>query len=165
MHILFNAPVNSRSVGVAQSLLASANTHPEATATIYLTTPGGENAAGIGFYHFLKILQFPVHIHAMGMCASGGVPWLLAAKRRTCAPGTHFMIHGTNQAGELSPQVGMMRDLFAIELGWTEQLDQYFSDISEKWFDTQAAINLGFVECVENVSVPLGEQLHVVPTG
>lgn len=165
LYISFHANISYPSVQFVERLLASQIGRVDAGATILLCTGGGDSAAGIGLYHLIKALPYPVHVHAAGMCASGGVPLLLAATTRTCAPNTMFMIHGSKATdGSLSPQAGIMRETFRVELGWDDaKLDQYFSDVAEKWLTVEAALTEGFVQQVTTFAFPATASVHVVP--
>jgi len=165
LHISFHANISYASAQFVERLLVSQIGRVDAGVTILLCTGGGDSAAGIGLYQLMKALPYPVHVHAAGMCASGGVPLMLAATTRTCAPNTMFMIHGSKAPdGSLSPQSGIMRETFRHELGWDDaKLDLYFSDVAEKWLGVQAGINEGFVQQVTDFAFPPAATVHVVP--
>lgn len=161
----FHANISYQSVQFIERLLIGQIGQTNAGATILLSSGGGDSAAGIGLYYLLKALPYPVHIHAAGICASGGVSLLAAATRRTCSPGTHFMLHGSMAGdGSLSPQVVISRDIFKHALGWDHaKLDHYFSDVAEKWFDENTALADGLVEVVEHFSFPANANVFMVP--
>lgn len=165
LYISFHANISYASVQFVERLIVSQIGRADAGLTMLLCTGGGDSAAGIGLYHLMKALPYPVHVHAAGMCASGGVPLMLAANTRTCAPNTMFMIHGSKAPdGSLSPQAGIMRATFRHELGWDDaKLDHYFADVSEKWMPVQTALEEGFVQQVDNFTFPVTAAVHVVP--
>jgi hypothetical protein len=165
LHICFHANISYQSVQFVERLLVGQIGRVDASAFILLSTGGGDSAAGIGLYHVMKALPYPVHVHGAGICASGGVPLMLAAKKRTCTLDTMFMIHGSKASdGSLSPQVGIMTGIFKEELGWDQaKLDQYFSSVDEKWFSSQSALSEHFVQKVEPFAFPPDANVHVVP--
>jgi ATP-dependent protease ClpP protease subunit len=163
--ISFHANISYPSVQFVERILLDQVGRANAGATIFLCTGGGDSGAGVGLYYLLKSLPYPVHVHAAGMCASGGVSLLAGAAQRTCSPGTHFMLHGSKAPdGSLSPQAGMTRDIFKHALAWDqEKLDYFFSDVSEKWFDESFALANGIIKAVEPFAFPSDAVVHMVP--
>ena len=165
MFISFHANISYQSVQFVERLLLNQVGKEGASAAILLCTGGGDSAAGVGLYHLMRALPYPIHVHAAGMCASGGVSTLAGGTRRTCSPGTYFMLHGSKAPdGTLSPQAGMTRDIYKTQFGWDHsKLDYFFSSVDEKWFDETAALEHGLVDAVQAFSFPANATVHFVP--
>lgn len=163
--ISFHANITYQSVQFVERLLASQIGMEDAGATIMLCTGGGDSAAGVGLFYFIKSLPYKVHVHAAGMCASGGVSLLLAGDKRTCSLGTYSMLHGSKAPdGTLSPQYLITRSIFENNTEWDEKkLDVYFSDVKEKWFSAKEAIKDGLIHKIDEFSFPKNATIHVVP--
>lgn len=165
LFISFHANISYQSVQFVERLLISQVGKEGASATIMLCTGGGDSAAGIGLYHLMRAMPYPIHVHAAGMCASGGVSTLAGGSKRTCSPGTHFMLHGSRAPdGSLSPQAGMTSDIFKLQFGWDQsKLNYFFSSVDEKWFDENSALADGIIEAVQPFSFPTTANVHFVP--
>lgn len=54
---------------------------------------GGDVAAGIILYHYLKSLPFNVTTHNIGETSSSAILFYLGGSKRSCAPTCKFLIH------------------------------------------------------------------------
>jgi len=164
LFISFHANISYQSVQFVERLLLGQVGKEGASATILLCTGGGDSAAGIGLYHLMRAIPYPIHVHAAGMCASGGVSTLAGGSKRTCSPGTHFMLHGSRAPdGTLSPQGVITSDIFKLQFGWDQaKLDFFFSTVDEKWFDESVALGEGLVEAIQPFAFPSDAMVHFV---
>lgn len=72
----------------------------ESPITIYLSTPGGDRAAGIGMYDLIVACKSPTTIIGYGEVASMGVLILQAGKTRLLTPNCQLLVHsGHAQTG------------------------------------------------------------------
>jgi ATP-dependent protease ClpP protease subunit len=64
---------------------------------------GGNTFEMRSLYGLIRSLSYPIEIHATGNIKSAAVPFMLAADRRTAAPGTTFLFHPWTWSTELHP--------------------------------------------------------------
>lgn len=62
--------------------------------TLLISSPGGQVAAGISIYNFLKGIPAEVITHNFGQSDSIAVTIFCAGSKRYCTPDTRFLIHG-----------------------------------------------------------------------
>ena len=62
--------------------------------TILLSSPGGQVAAGISIYNFLKGVPAEIITHNFGQSDSIAVTIFCAGSKRYCTPDSRFLIHG-----------------------------------------------------------------------
>jgi hypothetical protein len=70
---------------------------------LILSSVGGNTFDMRSLYGLLRSLSYPIEIHATGAVKSSAVPLMLAADRRSAAPGTTFLFHPWTWGGEAHP--------------------------------------------------------------
>lgn len=70
---------------------------------IVFSSWGGNTFEMRSIYGLIRSLSFPIEIHVTGNVKSAAVPLMLAADRRTAAPGTTFLFHPWTWGTELHP--------------------------------------------------------------
>jgi len=70
---------------------------------IVFSSWGGNIFETRSLYGLIRSLSYPIEIHATGVIKSAAVPFILAAERRTAAPGTTFLFHPWTWGTELHP--------------------------------------------------------------
>jgi ATP-dependent protease ClpP protease subunit len=70
---------------------------------IVLSSWGGSVFEARSLSALIRALPFPTEIHAVGNIKSSALPLMLAADRRTAAPGTTFFFHPWTWSTELHP--------------------------------------------------------------
>ncbi len=110
--LVFAGPIGPPHSNILRNQLAFLNqpnppqgtTHLPATGLlIVLSSMGGNTFDMRSLYGLLRALSFPIEIHATGVVKSAAVPLMLAADRRTAAPGTTFLFHPWTWGTDLHP--------------------------------------------------------------
>jgi len=70
---------------------------------IVLSSVGGNTYDMRSLYGLIRSLSFPVEVHAIGVVKSAALPLMLAADRRTAAPGTTFLFHPWTWGTDVHP--------------------------------------------------------------
>jgi ATP-dependent Clp protease, protease subunit len=79
-------------------------THLPATGLLLILSSWGGNTFEMrSLYGLIRSLSYPVEIHATGTVKSAAVPLMLAADRRSAAPGTTFLFHPWTWGTEVHP--------------------------------------------------------------
>ncbi|MBI3963297.1 MAG: ATP-dependent Clp protease proteolytic subunit [Deinococcus sp.] len=121
--IFLGGPITSEvaNVVVAQ-LLFMESVDPQAEASLYINSPGGDIYAGLAIYDTMQYLQVPVGTICVGLAASMGALLLAAGRkgRRRALPHSRLMIHQpwgavpTSQASDIEIQATEIRELKSL---------------------------------------------------
>jgi len=85
------------------------NEHRPKAIYFLFASPGGEVAAGINLYNFLKSLAPKVIMHNMGSVDSIGIVVFLAGKERFASPHTSFHFHGVENTSQRNQQLDLKK--------------------------------------------------------
>ena len=81
------------SVELIELLLHLESEDPDKEITLFINSPGGEVASGLGVYDAIRGLKCPVRTVCIGTAASMGSILFLAGDKREMLPHTQVMIH------------------------------------------------------------------------
>lgn len=104
---------------------------------IIFSSSGGNTFEMRSLYDLIRCLPYPIEIHATGVIKSAAVFLMLAADRRTAAPGTTFLFHPWTWGTELHPgHAAEALQLFPMQLeddvDWGKQILKERCDLSNE---------------------------------
>lgn len=80
---------NSLRMQIANALL----TPDFGSLTVQFASDGGDTDQSCTLYNFIRLLQTPIRMHAIGHVGSAGLPVFLAGHLRTSEPTARFFVH------------------------------------------------------------------------
>ena len=158
--IFLGVPIDSDVANIIQAqMLYLASVKPEADISLYLNTPGGEVASGLGIYDTMQLIRPDVSTICTGMAASMGSVILCAGTKgkRCILPHAKVMIHqplggAKGQASDIliaAREIERSRqelcEIMAEHTGKTSE--QLFCDMDRDfWMTAREAIDYGIVD-------------------
>lgn len=128
---------------------------------ILLSSPGGNNDAGVAIFETMRTANNPTIVEGMGMVASAAVPILLAGTIRFLNPDTRVMIHNSSyhlDGSVSSPEVAAIQRDAEVTNKWyhnliAERTGAKLRDVAnwcaeETFFEAYEAVKLGFADKV-----------------
>jgi len=92
---------------------------------VLLSSPGGDNDAGVAIFETMRTANNPTIVEGMGMIASAAVPVLLAGTIRFLNPDSRIMIHNSSyhlDGSITSPEVAAIQRDAEITNKWYHKL-------------------------------------------
>jgi ATP-dependent Clp protease protease subunit len=140
---------------------------------IIFSSVGGNTFEMRSLYDLIRSLSYPIEIHATGVIKSAAVPFILAADRRTAAPGTTFLFHPWTWGTELHPgqtldglqqlPLQLQDDIDWAEEIFTQRTKLTYDDITSlelfaktRIEETDFAIEKGLIHEVVERKIPAG---------
>lgn len=93
-YINFYAPIVPESVGALMNVVQQKINQGTQKFVLLISSPGGNVAAGLSAYNFLKGVPVELDTHNFGSVDSVAVAVFCAGKRRYCVKNARFFMHG-----------------------------------------------------------------------
>jgi len=94
VYINFYAPIIPPAVGALMQAVQGLLQKGVEKIVLLLSSPGGQVAAGLSLYNFLKGIPVRVETHNYGSVDSVALVVFCAGKKRYCVPNARFLMHG-----------------------------------------------------------------------
>jgi len=171
--IYFTGTINASTVGIFQGNCLQALHQGATEIQVFMSSEGGSTVFGFTLYNFIRSLPVPVHMHNLGSVESMGNIAFLAADRRTASVSSRFIFHPLHwsYAGGQVDHSRLSEHAMSLE----SDLERYADIVLErtkgadeildihgclrgtaKIISPAAAIGLGLITGVEDVSLPAG---------
>ncbi len=137
--IRFNAPINQQSIGQLISTIENCLNDGVGKIKLLISSPGGEVAAGISAYNFLKGTPVEIETHNFGNIDSMATVVYCAGKHRLCMPTARFLIHSVNFNSN-GPIHLPEKQLDEVVMGLKNDRENVAKIIAENCSKTQAEI-------------------------
>jgi ATP-dependent protease ClpP protease subunit len=178
VYVIFQAPIN---VSTSQKFIATIGQLINQGATsieLLLSTPGGEVAAGLTMYNFIRSLPIPVNTHNIGNVDSiGNAVFLAGTVRKACKHST-FMFHGVGVfVQNMSLEEKNLRQHMDTVLADQKRIGDILQErtkISDgeagelfreaKTKDADYALSVAIVSSIEDASIPEGANIVTIIT-
>jgi hypothetical protein len=158
MHAIFyNGAISPKGVRNAQVLIADAIQRNLGDITLVVTSNGGDVTAGMGLYHFIRAMAFPIAIHAAGVCSSIAATILLASDHRSAADPTQFALHAPTYVdgpfvGQVAPNLALISQPFRQRLGWDDgDISAHFRSEEETQITLEDALSTKLIHGVRDL--------------
>ena len=168
-YLVYHGIVSLEGVRNLEVMLADVLKRNALPATLFLCSSGGDVAAGIGLYNYIRAIPVELNIHCFGVCGSIAVTAFLAGRKRTSEPVSSFSLHASTytegpRKGEISDNSRLISLPFEKDLEWDKsRLDHYFGTTEEKQFSAKTAQQLGIVHDISSLSIDCGDEIINVP--
>ena len=91
--------------------------------TLSICSGGGDINAGVGSYHFLRVLPLPIKTRSPGLCGSIAATIYLVSNQQAAAPASIFSLHAATfieslRIGQVSKYTHIISAPFRSQLGW-----------------------------------------------
>jgi ATP-dependent protease ClpP protease subunit len=93
-YVNFYAPIAPESVGLLFNVIQQKLQQGTGRFVLLISSPGGNVAAGLSAYNFLKGIDAEVETHNFGSVDSIAIAVFCAGKRRYCVKNARFFMHG-----------------------------------------------------------------------
>lgn len=93
-YINFYAPITPPSVGTLMQAIQNLIQQGVEKITLLISSPGGQVAAGLSLYNFLKGIPVQIETHNYGSINSIAIVVFCAGQKRYCVPNARFLMHG-----------------------------------------------------------------------
>jgi ATP-dependent Clp protease protease subunit len=142
---------------------------------LLLSTPGGEVAAGITLYNFIRSIPHAVTMYNVGNVDSIGNSIFVAANRRFACQHSTFMFHGVGMflnavveekqarealGGILADQARISDILVARTQITSEQAGTFFREA--RTLTAREALDLGMIEGIQDPQIPPGADIFTI---
>ncbi len=92
--LTFATDISLSSANSLRMHIANALLKPDfGSLTVQFASEGGDNDQSRALYNFIRFLETPIRMHAIGHVGSSSIPVFLAGHRRTCEPTARFFVH------------------------------------------------------------------------
>jgi ATP-dependent protease ClpP protease subunit len=137
--IRFTAGVNQQSVSQLISIVENSLNEGTKKIKLLISSPGGEVAAGISAYNFLRGLPIEIETHNFGNIDSMATVIYCSGTQRLCMPTARFLIHGVS-FGSSGPIQLQEKQLDEIVMGLKTDRENIAKIIAENCTKTQTEI-------------------------
>ena len=148
--LIYSGPLNPPQTNILKNQLAFLNQPQQPPGMMHLpckglliifSSVGGNTFEMRSLYDLIRSLSYPIEIHATGVIKSAAVFLMLAADRRTAAPGTTFLFHPWTWGTDLHPgHAAEGLQLFPMQLDddvdWGKEILSERSNFSYEQMDT-----------------------------
>lgn len=93
-YINFYNPIIPPSVGALMQTIQNLLQQKVEKIVLLISSPGGEVAAGLSLYNFLKGIPVQIETHNYGSVDSVALVVFCAGQKRYCVPNARFLMHG-----------------------------------------------------------------------
>lgn len=94
VYINFYAPIIPPSVGSLMQTIQNLLQQETGKIILLISSPGGQVAAGLSLYNFLKGIPIQIDTHNYGSVDSIAIVVFCAGQKRYCVPNARFLMHG-----------------------------------------------------------------------
>jgi len=143
-YVIFSVPIDMNTAQRLINIILERLKAGKRIITILISSPGGQVAAGINIYNFLKGIPVEVITHNFGQSDSIAVTVFCAGSKRYCTPDSRFLIHGvgfdTIQGQRFDERLmverleGLKNDRVTISKIMSENSKRTFKEIEEDMF-------------------------------
>ena len=170
-YINFYGPITPQSIGALMNIIQQKLQQGTERFVILLSSPGGNVAAGLSVYNFLKGIPAEVDTHNFGSVDSVAIAVFCAGKKRFCVEHARFFMHGIGfnippgtrfEAGQLDEkQKSLKIDRENIATVIAKNCNKTAKEIDEdmmgtKELNSDEAKSYGLVHKVKNSLFPQG---------
>jgi len=156
--VMISGPIDDKTASVVTAqLLFLESENPEKPIQVYINSPGGEVAAGLGIYDTMKYVRPEIRTLVLGQACSMGALLLAAGDRRIALPNARIMIHqpsggAQGTAGDIFIQTKeIMRIRDRVNEIFAASCKQPISEIEkcmerDYWMDAQEGLKFGIID-------------------
>ncbi len=92
--LVFNGSIYEASANALRNRIATIFERQDyESLTVLFSSEGGSTDQGLALYNFIRALNRPIHMHAVGHVGSTAILVFLAGHKRTCTPFSRFFFH------------------------------------------------------------------------
>jgi len=170
-YINFYAPIIPQSVGALMNAIQQKLQQGTEKFVLLLSSPGGDVAAGLSAYNFLRGIPAEVDTHNFGSVDSVATAVFCAGKNRFCVKNARFFMHGigfnvpqgtrfeAKQLDEKQKSLRIDRENIATVIAencdkTAEEVDRDMMNVKE--LNSEQAKNYGLVNEIKNELYPKG---------
>jgi len=94
IYINFYAPIIPQSVSILMQIVQNSLQEGVDRIVLLISSPGGQVAAGLSLYNFLRGIPVDIETHNFGSVDSVAIVVFCAGQKRYCVPNARFLLHG-----------------------------------------------------------------------